>query len=366
MDIITNSGAVVTLAHGTYTEFDVIAPFTLPAPPGGLPVPLAPGQTVKFDGRNLEYPGSPPQPVPQFLGAIKADWVVPAGSGRGPSAPRSANISVRAAETGNPMEAKPKTVVTTAYAEEQDVASVRQHASQVQTNNGTSRRVVMAEDQEGVAVRSLRTPAKMKDTLDGYNSGTVIRAAKSVQVTPGKGKSREEVLAAMTPEQREQYLNELAARKAAHGIVDDVGQGQVVARLNSQQGHQEKEGISTTLSVGGGTEIADVGGTGAPAEVTTTIVEGIKVTNTNGPKKGQAAVKEGSAPTSADPRRVIAKAVCPDFPDNYDFDAPLKKKIARIQADYEDRADVIRAVAAAETDPGVRQKLLEEFPEAFG
>jgi hypothetical protein len=63
--------------------------------------------------------------------------------------------------------------------------------------------------------------------------------------------------------------------------------------------------------------------------------------------------------------RKIARAICADFPDNYVFTDSPKKKLARLQADYEDRPDVIRAVAAAETDGEVKRRLIEEFPEAF-
>jgi hypothetical protein len=67
-----------------------------------------------------------------------------------------------------------------------------------------------------------------------------------------------------------------------------------------------------------------------------------------------------------DPRRIIAKTLCADFPDIYDFEAPARKKIARIQADFENRPDIIRAVAAAETDSEMKTRLVQEFPEAFG
>ena len=91
------------------------------------------------------------------------------------------------------------------------------------------------------------------------------------------------------------------------------------------------------------------------------------MTNTNGP----GTVKRPAAPVPVngqndDQARTIAKAICPDFPDNYVFTDPIRKKIARLQADYEDRPDVIKAVAAADTDPEVRARLIEEFPGAFG
>jgi hypothetical protein len=61
---------------------------------------------------------------------------------------------------------------------------------------------------------------------------------------------------------------------------------------------------------------------------------------------------------------MVAKAMCADFPPNYDFAAPAKKRVARLQADFEDRPDVIRAAFAAENDE-VKQLLVNEFPQAF-
>ena len=60
---------------------------------------------------------------------------------------------------------------------------------------------------------------------------------------------------------------------------------------------------------------------------------------------------------------MIAKAVCADFPDNYDFAVPVKKRMARLQADYENRPDVLRAVFAAEGDE-MKSILMQEFPQA--
>ena len=67
---------------------------------------------------------------------------------------------------------------------------------------------------------------------------------------------------------------------------------------------------------------------------------------------------------SADVRRLVAKQLCPDFPENYNFTLDPKKKLARLQADYEDRHDVLKAVFAAEGDD-FKMLLLQEFPQAF-
>ena len=131
--------------------------------------------------------------------------------------------------------------------------------------------------------------------------------------------------------------------------------------------------------MGGGIETADLAGMDeGKAEVSSYEVEGMRFTNTNGPKRDigrgpQAAPKIPSAkaaplPTVAlkpEVRLAIAKSLCADFPESYDFEAPARKKLARIMADFEDRHDVIRAIYAAETDE-MKALLAAEFPKAFG
>jgi hypothetical protein len=162
-------------------------------------------------------------------------------------------------------------------------------------------------------------------------------------------------------------------------------QPQIVGHVPAPQNRQT-EGFNVTGSVGGGTEIADLGGTGGATEdqVEVVEVEGMKCTNTNTgkPKGGVKLVdKGGKAPAKRVVKRTapateasaeqdnvcrkIAKAICKDFPDDYVFTNAPRQKIARLQADYFDRPDVIRAVAAAETDGEVKAKLVQEFPEAF-
>jgi hypothetical protein len=158
--------------------------------------------------------------------------------------------------------------------------------------------------------------------------------------------------------------------RAMHGVVATPASPSVVGRVQEPQ-RQYREGFDLELSVGGGVETADLGGTGGATkdQETVTEVEGVRFTNTNGPKTGMRLVDrpKPTAPTAADDTmcRKIAKAICSDFPDNYVFTDPIRKKIARLQADYEDRPDVIRAVAAAETDGEVKRRLIEEFPGAF-
>jgi hypothetical protein len=121
-------------------------------------------------------------------------------------------------------------------------------------------------------------------------------------------------------------------------------------------------------TVGGGVEVADpVGMSGKPKEGVT-VEDGMTFRTTNGPEQGvqphpRSQVQPDMGGTE-DARRKVAKAICSDFPTTYDFGQPAKKKLARLQADFEDRPDVIRAVFAAESDD-MKAKLVNEFPQVF-
>lgn len=350
-------------------------------------IQIVKGTLVQFDGMNILLEGYPQSPAPNTRGAIRAGWLVPPDqydAGR-VDRPVSAGMQLRPADGGNPMQQKPRSAVVTAQEEERHVGNVAQHAQGVRDNNRTNYRqgqrvtvtsLAEIESQDGIPVRHLGSPDGRKNPVDmSRNASAAIAAANSVQVQPGEGRTREEIMAAMTPEQREAYAQQIQARKAEHGILDEKvavpsrviagpdQQGTVVGRVRSARS-VETEGIKATNTVGGGTDTVDLGGTGGQTEVTVVEREGIRFVETNGPKKD---VKKAPRPSfeGEDPRRVIAMSFCPDFPENYDFDASVRRKIARIQADFEDRPDIIKAVAAAETDAEVKIKLIEEFPHAF-
>jgi len=358
------------------TDYRSVKEFSIGNP--SLKIPR--GALIQFDGYTMTLEGHPPMPMPTLRGAISAKWLVTqADFDAGAQAPRPqpAGITTRPADGGNPMDQKDRRPITTAQEEERHVGNVQEHANQVKTANNRVYSVAGVEDQDGVAVRHLGSPDGRKNPIEvtASNIGQAIRQAESRQIQPGQGRTREEIMAAMTPEQREQYQAEILARKSQHVALDErvvvkqaviagpEQQGHVVARIETQK-TAEREGIKTTTTVGGGTDTVDIGGTGGQATVQEIESEGIKFTQTNGPKKSQQA-ETYSTSLSDDPRRVIAKSICSDFPDIYDFEASTKKKIARVMADFEDRPDVIRAVAAAETDAEMKTLLVQEFPEAF-
>jgi hypothetical protein len=329
------------------------------------------GSELEFDGTHVSYAGGHPVAMPQLRGAVKAGWIVLAANYNpndlSASIPRPAGVQVRDAKGGNPMDPPNRTSVTTASAEEREVGNIRNHAQGVQQRNsdvyqpGRRTASMTVEAQEGVTVRQLTTPAKQSTNFEYESPAEALRRADSVRVQPGVGRTREEMLASMSEEQRNEYLSVLESKKA--GYVDaPLVVGTIAPMKNAQ-----KEGFNIHNTVGGGIETADASGMGGEVVESVMSEEGLTFRNTNvgKPKPAPRPVVTASSAADIDTRRRIALAICPDFPDNYVFDDPVRKKIARLQADYEDRPDVIRAVAAADTDLEVRSRLVEEFPGAF-
>ena len=378
------------------------------------------GAEVLFDGSTVEFAGQK-YSFPQLRGAIKLDWVVATESydENDPSygRPERANIQVRhATQGGNPMAPQPKMVISTTESDEREVANVKVHAQHTaQTNKnyvrGNPVNAVPAgatirgqhgfevvEEQDGVEVpgRTLKTAAGEKSkavrtTLTAESASLALQRASQVQIEAGQGVTMEERLALMSEEEKEAYLAEQAARReillsqmspeqqAAERAAQALRDRTVVSQVRKAP-VQRTEGMILTPDVGHGVEIADpVGmGRGAKAKESVIVEDGITFRTTNGPERHaqQAPNRPGTAPQMAAParpavpeapaevRKMIAKSVCADFPDNYPFELPVKKRMARLQADYEDRPDVIKAVFAAEGDE-MKAMLMQEFPQAF-
>lgn len=355
---------------------------------GGTDLSLSVGQEVLFDGKALVEVDGEQYKTPKFRGTITMGWVVPgdqfdSGDFDAPG-PNRAPMKMRSAEGGNPMDyrAAERRDVRSSSVEDDDrqVRSVTAHAQATKGwNNARGQRKASAgampisvEEQDAVVVAegAFQSAAKNRDNLE-HGAGEALRAAASVKIRPGQGISREEMLARMSPEEQDEYLAKIESRRSSY--VDD--EPVPVARVHTAR-KTETEGISLTNTTGGGIETVDLGGTGGTGSVDVVEIEGIKVTNTNGPKRDIKPAPKAAprvtklvptakaAAANQDVRRKVAKAMCPDFPDLYDFDAPAKKKLARITADFEDRPDVIQAIYAAEADD-MKSQLVETFPEAF-
>lgn len=271
----------------------------------------------------------------------------------------------------------------------------------------------------GVEVpRAFRTAAKTGLQVTPNTVGTAIRDAELVKIQPGEGITEEELLSRMTDGERAMYFAEKEARKddiqsRTPGYVPPPAVTNNLASMN-QPGMKRQadaqlqrarpvsnsgspivgrvaptqtrtvEGISVGVTSGGGTEVYDASGSTDKPRESVVEMEGMTFRNTNGPKTGsnqQARMEPQTAsmlPTgdigepksriesdgTADYRKMVAKALCKDFPDDYSFSDHWKRRLAMIRLNYETRPDIIRAIFAAESDE-FKKLLIEEFPEAF-
>jgi hypothetical protein len=335
------------------------------------------GQEVTFDGATVETDGES-FVMPQLRGACKAGWLAPAEDFdvEAPVEAPRANIQVRhPTKGGNPLSPPEKAPIITVENDEREVGNTRTAAAATAERNrnyhrGAGKvkdqhgRVMEVEEQDGVHFRSLKTPAKSAPILDGDNTGALLNSAKAPTITPVKGRTEDECLALMGPEERATYIAEKESRRSVYDAeiaASAAKSGRSVVGMVKKQAAVTREGITISTTTGGGTEIADPSTGVGQSERTVVEREGMRFVETNGPKR------TGTEPRPSipqDTRRMVAKAMCADFPPNYDFAAPAKKRVARLQADFEDRPDVIRAAFAAENDE-VKQLLVNEFPQAF-
>ena len=382
----------ITYKHGTKQHFVAARTFSLGST--GMTVPK--GSDIFFDGTTVEFGGSEFS-HPQFRGAIRAGWATLAANydpdSREAERPIAANIQVRhPTQGGNPMTGGTRTPMgnaTVTENDEREVGNVAVHRQATQDRNRNHRHGehiearpgTSVELQDGVPVRTLKTSntgeksKTQRTVLTAESAGSRIREAESpAPIDPGRGTTEEEMLDRMEPGQREAYLNEKAALKSRYVDVDTSDQRSVVATIKKTNKTQSTEGITAKVTTGGGTETWDGAGMGAGGEAkkSTIVVDGITMQNTNGPSNREqpsARSEQAHAPVmlkdgSAEVRLKLARQFCKDFPDNYDFAANPRKKLARLQADYEDRPDVIKAIYMAEADD-FKATLLREFPAAF-
>lgn len=421
---------------GTFIRFVSIKTFAL----GSTGYSVSDGMEVLFDGTTVEVGGNR-FTLPTLRGAITMGWLVPEEEYNPDAEPMpnpSANIQVRSANDLGQDPMRPPSrggMMTTVESDERVVMSRGSRAEMAnrQTQQARQARGGLARSfngggadvggaEFGVEVpRRFQTAARSDLKVTPDTVGQAIIAAEKVRVQPGQGLDEGEMLQRMSPEDRDQYLLEKESRK---GDVMSRGVGYVpppaqttnlarnnqnstqqntsahvralqasnaapqeVARIQGNHRHVESEGIRAGLSVGGGTEIADLSGTGGKPTSSTYESEGITFRNTNGPRAAyqnqpqsappvQAPVQTRSAPEGDDGasridkdgtatmRRKIAKALCVDFPDTYDFGDHWKRRVAMIRLHFETRFDVIHAIFAAESDD-FKKVLIEEFPEAF-
>ena len=334
---------------GRPQKFTATKEFTL----GNTGIKIPVGSEIEFDGTKVTYEGSEPFVVPTVRGAVRMKWLVPSedfetGDFEVPG-PDHAPLTMRKADGGDPNKPREEVSSVTVADEEREVntVSARNEFAKSQNNLARGRKVVLAEDQEGVIIRSrLKTPTHQFTDLSKVSISSAISAADNTQFDAEEGNPR--VITKVASSDKETVSEGITLKTSVGNGTPKAAKGEILT---------ESEGIVVRTSVGS-----------QPAEEGVIEREGIRFKTTNIPApKGEKLMVPPAVDSEASDSacRTIAKAICSDFPDNYRFGDSPKKKMARIAADYDDRPDVIRAVAAAETDPNIRAQLVAEYPEAF-
>jgi hypothetical protein len=346
---------------------------------GGANLSFYKGQEVEFDGSMATIDGET-RSLPQLRGAVKAGWLVEMVNydEDAPEVRPSAQIQVRhPTKGGDPNRPPERTPIVTVESDERVVGNTTAQAAATQANNrnyhgqrAASRNLPPGvEDQDGVVVRAIKTPARQRSELSGNNAGQLLSAAQAPVIEPVRGITQDELLERMSEDERETYQARLSANRARYE--DDIqragGDRRSVAKVKKAAAPVTREGVTVGVTTGGGIETEDIHDPTAKQRVEVVEREGVKFVQTNiAPDRDQPHPRDPAPVVSAnDPRRMIARTLCPDFPDNYAFDVPAKRRMARLQADYADRQDVVRAAYAAETDEG-KALIVTEFPEHFG
>jgi hypothetical protein len=351
------------------------------------------GMDLHFDGTKVAVDGSEIT-MPQLRGAVRSGWLVLAETfdeAATQARPVAANIQVRhPTQGGNPFEGKVpmKKVAVVAETDEREVGNTTSHAAAAREANANYRhgQPVRHEPgatvgvQDGVPVRRLKTAAgerakNARTVLTAESLGSELRKAENVQIEAGEGLSESDYLDRLPDAEREEYLAKKEAARLKYADASPVVK--TVAKVKAAK-TETREGITAKVKTGGGVETADPIDPGEKAVVTEHVEDGIVFKNTNGPKKKATAPprsEEAAQPVmlrdgTAKARLKIARALCPDFPEDYDFSAPDRTKLAQIaeglsNGEYEGREDILRALFAAESDD-FKAKFLAAFPDVFG
>lgn len=349
---------------GDFLNFVATRTFAL----GTTDVSVVKGSELEFDGSTVKYSGSS-YAFPQLRAAVKTGWVILAENyleGQVYDRPARAKISVRSAVEG---KAPPQEMGESSEPDEQEVSAPGTFRYSAKGGEAPKARRQEVEPQDGVVVgRTFKTAAKTSSSVTAESVSRTLSSTQDVQIEAGQGLSEEAVLSRMSDEDRVAYFTKKQVLRSQY--VDTEPGPPVVGRVESV-GSKEAEGLTLTQAVGGGVETVDLGGTGGKAKESVVEEGGITFRTTNGPERTtdphpREVTERGKVASdgTSETRLHIARMLCPEFPDNYDFSASERKKMARLQADFEDRPDVLRAVFAAETDE-FKVKLLEEFPTTF-
>jgi len=302
---------------------------------------ISPGTNIYFDGHKARIEDGDPISMPRLKSVINAGWLKSTDDVGGVEevfVPQSAGIQV---SPSTPEKSKGKFQTITTSVDEQVVGNFRDRATLRKTASDVSETVIQTASVVG----------KIKSNNVGREGEVVSRTEVS--------------------------RNTLSKVRAEIRDIEDV-KGEAKTESVMQEGIVfQQEGISKKAS--------GAGNVNKTSEMISTVEDGVIVGSIK--NRDQIKVKiEGDVsiapaptpiPTSAskeskhrrgrkpkiDETLVVAvKKMCPNFPETWDFYAPLKEKLERIQ-EFLDDSDIVLAIYMAET--GTFQKTLKQNHPEF-
>lgn len=288
------------------------------------------GDTFEYDGTMLRYAGAE-FPQPGLRGAIKQNW---AGTFpdqqeaiRQDVAPRQVARSQTVNKDLSKVQRSNRDPMKTDSLDEETVLEVGDRGKIEQKEKprimtaSNNRRIMMSEEdaQDGQIIGRVRSPAKVKaDVLDPRNQSL----AKDIE---NRSVGKPEIF------KKEGVNVEMNVGKVSGPVAVDESEGVVVSKVR----HTEK--VST---------------------------EGIEVKDTSdGAQKPKVAKKAAKKAAKVSPKLRIARQICPEFPDDWNFFGKLEDKMAMVRSMDDDPAFLDALYAAEGTT--MRKHLLKEYPGRF-
>lgn len=311
---------------------------------GAAPIDVQKGDEFEYDGSILKYSGLEVT-SPQLRGAIENGWAtldqdaIPEVEAIRPN--RSIAKSKSVNKDLNKVQRTDAVPIETSSLDEDEVLKVTDRVS----SDKSAPKILKSDDNR--KSRGLSVSSDMESNQDAVAVGRVRTSARTV-------------------------FNDVQNPSTARKIAELENMQNVRAELYKNK-TVEKEGVQIKSNIGSVSDVIEhdsqednVVGTVRKSSVNTS--EGISVKDTstirNTSKSTKSVVSKQAPPVKiADPRIRVARAICPDFPLNWDFTGKLAERLDRVR-NHGTNQEFLEALYAAEGDQ-MRKVLVKEFPSVF-
>lgn len=297
---------------------------------------IEPGTEIVFDGHRASIEGEEPVVLPRLRTVIKAGWLVEESKDDGAAfKPRSAEINVSPSTPNKEASTKFNTIASPV--DEQIVGSFRnrdrlQKFSKDQANNTeqNSNDFGLELRDSGIEIRKLSSKNVGKDTQEiaRVSSGTLSRVNKEIYETEDvKGESKTQSML-----QEGIIFKHENISKEASGASDNIDQSDMITT-------PEQAIKVSSLNKRSNVNAIDV-------EVSKKPPAAKKISTAK--KNTSSKSRRGRKPKIDEEMVAIAKKMCSNFPNSWDFYASTEEKTEAIQSFSED-PEIIQALYMAET-----------------